>query len=110
MAIHPHDSGRFYVAPEQGAEFRIVANKQFNVYETSDAGKSWKKRNKGLPAEKAYVGFHREGMATDQLDPAGIYVGTRMGHLFGSSDEGKNWRLIAEWLPPIYSVSTATLD
>ncbi len=109
MTTHPHDSERFYVVPEQGDFLRIVANKQFAVYETENAGKSWRKRNTGLPKQNAYVGCYREGMATDQLDPAGVYVGTRMGHLFASTDEGKTWRLIAQWLPPIYSVSTATI-
>jgi photosystem II stability/assembly factor-like uncharacterized protein len=95
MAVHPNDSERFYVVPEQGDFFRVVANKEFAVYETGNAGRSWKKRIKGLPNHNAYVGCYREGMATDQLDPAGVYVGTRMGHLFHSTDEGKAWRLMA---------------
>jgi photosystem II stability/assembly factor-like uncharacterized protein len=109
MATHPHKSETFYVVPEQGDFFRVAANKQFAVYGTSNAGKTWKKLNKGLPTEKAYLGCYREGLATDQFDPAGIYVGTRMGHLFTSTNEGKTWQLSAQWLPPIYSVSTATI-
>jgi photosystem II stability/assembly factor-like uncharacterized protein len=109
MATHPHESERFYVMPEEGDFFRVMANKEFAVYETENAGRTWKKRNKGMPKEKAYVGCYREGLATDRLDPVGVYAGTRMGHLFHSADEGKSWRLIAQWLPPIYSVSTATI-
>jgi photosystem II stability/assembly factor-like uncharacterized protein len=109
MAIHPHDSERFYVMPEEGDFFRVMANKEFAVYETENAGRTWMKRTKGMPKEKAYVGSYREGLATDQLDPVGVYAATRMGHLFHSADEGKSWRLIAQWLPPIYSVSTATI-
>ena len=110
MAVHPHDSERFYVIPEEGDFFRVMANKEFAVYETENAGRTWKKRTKGMPKEKAYVGCYREGLATDHLDPVGVYAGTRMGHLFHSADEGKSWRLIAQWLPPIYSVSTATIS
>jgi len=110
LAVHPHDSERFYVFPEEGDFFRAAANSEFAVYETANAGRAWKKRIKGLPAAEAYLGCFREGMATDELDPAGVYVGTRMGHLFHSTDEGKTWRLIAQWLPPIHSVSTATLN
>ena len=109
MAVHPHDSDRFYVVPEEGDFFRAAPNKKFAVYETRNAGRVWKKRSKGLPAENAYTGCFREGLATDDLDPAGVYVGTRMGQLFHSPDEGNSWRLVAEWLPPIHSVSTATL-
>jgi photosystem II stability/assembly factor-like uncharacterized protein len=109
MTTHPHDSDRFYVVPEEGDFFRAAPNKQFAVFETQNAGRAWKKRSKGLPTENAYMGCFREGLATDELDPAGVYVGTRMGHLFHSADEGKTWRLIAQWLPPIQSVSTATL-
>jgi len=109
MAIHPHDSERFYVVPEEGDFFRAAPRKQFAVYETRNAGRTWVKRSKGLPAKDAYMGCFREGLATDELDPAGVYVGTRMGHLFHSADEGKTWRLLAQWLPPIYSVSAATM-
>jgi photosystem II stability/assembly factor-like uncharacterized protein len=109
MATHPHDSDRFYVVPEEGDFFRATPNRKFAVYETRNAGKDWKKRSEGLPSEHAYTGCFREGLATDELDPAGVYVGTRMGQLFHSTDEGNTWRLIAQWLPPIHSVSAATL-
>jgi hypothetical protein len=51
----------------------------------------------------------REGMATDRLDPAGVYFGTTSGEIWGSADEGRTWALIAQHLPPILSVETATL-
>jgi hypothetical protein len=49
-------------------------------------------------------------MATDRHDPAGVYVGTSTGQLFGSRDEGRNWRLLADFLPGISSVETVQLD
>lgn len=109
MVTHPHESDTFYVVPEKGDFFRVAANGEFVVYATQNAGKAWRKLNKGLPSKNAYLGCYREGLATDQLDPAGLYVGTRMGHLFSSANEGKTWQLTAQWLPPIYSVSTATV-
>jgi photosystem II stability/assembly factor-like uncharacterized protein len=107
MAVHPHKAESFFVVPEQGDFFRVAANKQFAVYATENAGRAWKKLSKGLPAKNAFLGCYREGLATDLLDPVGLYVGTRMRHLFSSVDEGKSWELAAQWLPPIYSVSTA---
>jgi photosystem II stability/assembly factor-like uncharacterized protein len=108
MAAHPHDSETFYVVPEQGDFFRVAANRDFAVYGTYNAGKTWKKLSKGLPGKNAYLGCYREGFATDQLDTVGLYLGTRMGHLFSSVNEGKSWQLMTQWLPPIHSVSTAT--
>lgn len=109
IMAHPRKTGTVYVVPEEGDFFRAAANREFAVYATSNAGKSWKKLNKGLPASDVYLGCYREGLASDKLDPLGIYVGTRMGHLFSSANEGKTWQLAAQWLPPIYSVSTATI-
>ncbi len=49
----------------------------------------------------------REAMASDGLDPCGIYFGTSSGHLFGSRDRGDSWELIAGFLPRILSVESA---
>ncbi len=110
MTSHPHKSGRVYVVLEEGDFFRVVSNRKFVVYGTSTAGKSWKKLHKGLPSRNAYLGCYREGIASDSLEPAGLYAGTRMGHVFSSNNEGNSWSTLAEWLPPVYSVSTATLS
>jgi photosystem II stability/assembly factor-like uncharacterized protein len=109
IITHPRKSGTAYVVPEEGDFFRAASNREFAVYTTTNAGKSWKKLNKGLPSKDAYIGCYREGLACDKLDPVGLYVGTRMGHIFHSTNEGKTWRPLAQWLPPVYSVSTATL-
>lgn len=109
IIAHPRKAGTVYVVPEEGDFFRAAANREFAIYATSNSGKSWRKLNKGLPSKSTYLGCYREGLASDKLDPVGIYVGTRMGHVFYSANEGKTWRLLAEWLPPIYSVSTATI-
>ncbi len=110
MVAHPHKSQTFYVVPEEGDFFRVAAKRRFTVYGTVNGGKVWRNLGKGLPDENAYLGCYREGLASDELEPAGLYVGTRMGHLFYSANEGRSWQLLAQWLPPIYSVSTATLS
>ncbi len=109
LAVHPHKSGTIYVLPEEADNFRAVANREFAIYTTSNAGKSWRKLTNGLPRGDVYLGCWREGLATDKMDPAGVYVGTRMGHIFYSADEGRRWQMLAQWLPPVYSVSTATV-
>ena len=52
---------------------------------------------------------YREGMASDSQNPAGVYFGTNTGKVFGSADEGDTWQLVADNLPPIYSVATAQI-
>jgi hypothetical protein len=52
----------------------------------------------------------RRGLATDDLEPAGVYLATFSGQLFASADEGETWRTVAPYLPPILSLSAATVD
>ena len=52
----------------------------------------------------------RQTRTAGQADPVGLYFGTRGGQLYGSNDEGESWRAIAEFLPPILCVKTATVN
>ena len=52
-------------------------------------------------------GTHREALATDALDPAGIYLGTTTGQLILSRDAGKSWSQVPYSFPAIHSVSVA---
>lgn len=106
-AIHPHDPKTAYVIPLEGRT-RIAPDPGIAVYATADAGRSWKRQARGLP-KGARSEVLREGMAADRLDPAGIYFGTEGGEVWGSPDEGRSWDPIARYLPPIMSVSTATI-
>lgn len=51
----------------------------------------------------------REAMATDQFENAGVYIGTSTGQVFASRDAGDSWEGIADYLPRILSVETATI-
>ena len=57
-----------------------------------------------------YLGVLREAMGVDRLDPVGVYFGTSTGQIYGSIDEGRSWRLLADHLPRILSVDAITLD
>ena len=70
--------------------------------------KSWLRA--GLPQKNAYFGVLRRAMATDPMEPAGVYFGTSGGGLFASADEGETWSSIAEHLPTIFSVETLVRD
>lgn len=107
MAIHPHDPDVVYIVPLESDEFRCTPDGKLRVYRTRNAGRSWEALSKGLPQKDAYETVLRDSMDLDQLDPAGVYFGTRSGRLYGSSDGGASWRLIADGLPPIVCVKTA---
>jgi photosystem II stability/assembly factor-like uncharacterized protein len=79
------------------------------VWRTNDGGHSWIRAGEGLPQEGAYLGVLREAMAVDRLDPAGVYFGTSTGQVYASADEGRSWALIADHLPPVWSVDVAVV-
>ena len=61
----------------------------------------------GLPQHDAHVTVLRDAFTTDGVDPAGLYFGTRTGEVYGSTDDGDSWRLLADHLPPVVSVRAA---
>lgn len=101
---HPHDRDGFYVIPVDPGQGRTVPAGQLAVWRTLDAGETWHELSEGLPGPHAHLGVLREGLSADSLDPAGIYFGTSTGQVFASADEGRSWRQIADYLPPIASV------
>jgi photosystem II stability/assembly factor-like uncharacterized protein len=80
------------------------------VWRSRDRGDSWQRLDGGLPQSNAYVTVLREAMAIDSLDQPGVYFGTSTGQVFGSADEGDTWTLMADYLPPIWSVEAAVVD
>ena len=81
----------------------------FQVREWNDETRKW--RTLLSPsAFPGHFGVQREGIACDDLDPPGIYVGTTTGHLFLSPDGGRNWRLVPFSFPSIHSVGVSSPD
>ncbi len=109
MAMHPHDPDQVFIVPLDSDQKRWVSDAKLRVYRTKNGGKSWKPRGRGLPQKDAYETVLRDGLATDTLDPAGLYFGTRSGKLFGSRREGERWSLMAEGLPPVTCVKAAVV-
>lgn len=107
LAIHPREPETIFVIPLKGAEFRCPPQNKLRVYRSRNGGKTWKALGKGLPQKDAFVSVYREGMAMDAGEPAGVYFGTNTGKIFGSRNEGDSWHLVADNLPPVYSVEAA---
>ena len=110
MAAHPRDPLTVWTIPLNGADRgRFMPDASAAVWRTHDGGDSWIRSGDGLPQGNAFVGVLREAMAIDGLDPVGVYFGTSSGQLYGSGDEGRSWYLIADNLPPIWSVDVAVV-
>jgi photosystem II stability/assembly factor-like uncharacterized protein len=110
-APHPRDADTLFLLPLNGdIKGRFVPDGRAAVWRTRDGGASWQDLRRGLPQENAYFGVLRQAMATDRLDPAGVYFGTSGGALFASADEGDSWDCVAQHLPSILSVETLVID
>ncbi len=105
LAVPAAEKQTLFTIPIDSAEHRYVPGGKLRVARSRDAGRTWKLLNKGLPQQNAYVLVLRQAMTSDDRDPAGIYFGTSTGSLFYSRDAGDSWHVLAEHLPPIYSVS-----
>jgi len=109
MAMHPHDPETVYIMPLESDEFRVMPEGKLRVYRSRDAGRSWEPLTRGLPQKDAMETVLRDAMDVDDMNPAGVYFGTRSGRLYGSPDGGASWNLIHGGLPPIVCVKAAVV-
>ena len=109
-AVHPHDRDTFYVIPLDPGHGRVMHDGKAAVWQTQDAGSSWRPLRQGLPQAGAHLGVLRGAMTIDRADSPGLYFGTSTGQVFASADEGETWSEIASYLPAISSVEVAVLD
>ncbi|MDF3062432.1 MAG: glycoside hydrolase [Microvirga sp.] len=110
-AVHPRDPNTLFLVPLNGdTAGRFVPDARAAVWRTRDGGRTWSDQREGLPQENAFFGVLRQALATDSLDPAGVYFGTGSGSLYVSADEGDSWACIAQHLPVISSVETLVIE
>lgn len=109
IVAHPRDADTVWVFPMDGTDVwpRVSPQGRPAAYVTHDAGRSWQRQDRGLPAQQAWFTVKRQAMATDACDPVGLYVGTTGGEIWASADEGGNWSCLAQHLPEIYALETA---
>jgi photosystem II stability/assembly factor-like uncharacterized protein len=110
-AAHPRDPDTLFLVPLNGdTAGRYVPEGRAAVWRTRDGGASWQALRAGLPQENVFFNVLRQAMATDRMEPAGVYFGTSSGMVFASADEGESWRCIAQHLPAVLSVETLAVD
>ncbi|MFK8253847.1 WD40/YVTN/BNR-like repeat-containing protein [Ancylobacter terrae] len=110
-AAHPRDPDTLFLIPLNGdIKGRFMPDGRTAVWRTRDGGRSWQDKREGLPQQGAYFNVLRQAMATDRLEPAGVYFGTNAGALYGSINEGETWDCLAPHLPTITSVETLVIE
>lgn len=107
LALPAAEPETLFTVPIDSADYRCTPDGKFRVARSRDGGKTWKLLTRGLPQRNAHLLVLREAMAADGHSPSGVYVGTTSGHLFHTSDGGEKWSVMAEYLPPVISVSVA---
>lgn len=108
VALHPRDPDTLWVFPMDGTDVwpRTPPGGRPAVFCSRDGGAVWQRQDEGLP-KRAWFGVKRQALCTDRRDPVGVYFGTSSGEVYGSTDEGEHWELLAAHLPPILSVAAA---
>ncbi|KWR81314.1 glycosyl hydrolase [Cupriavidus sp. IDO] len=109
IVAHRRDPRTVWVFPMDGTDVwpRVSPEGKPAVYVTRDAGETWQRKDRGLPASQAWFTVKRQAMAADAHGPVGVYFGTTGGEVWASTDEGEAWQCIASHLPHIYAVQVA---
>ena len=106
MVVDPADPDSAYVIPLTADHDRVTPGGRVRVYETRDAGASWRARGDGLPQDDAYLTVLRQAFArVGEGQALELYFGATSGDVFGSGDAGRTWFTAATRLPPVYSAT-----
>ncbi|WP_426561609.1 exo-alpha-sialidase [Angustibacter sp. McL0619] len=106
---HPRDRDRAWVVPLVADAERVPPQGKLRVLRTDDAGHSWTASESGLP-DHCWVTPLRDAACVDDLDPVGVYFGTRAGSVYASGDEGRTFTTVAENLPDVLCVRAAVVQ
>lgn len=105
VATAPAAPGGAYFVPLRG-QTRTTWGGHLQVFRWNESRRSWSQLipKRQFPGDH---GTHRDALATDSLDPAGVYLGTTTGRLYWSATGGKAWSELPYQFPAIQSVTVA---
>jgi photosystem II stability/assembly factor-like uncharacterized protein len=109
ISVHAHEPETIYVVPIKSDSEHYPPDGRLRVYRSRTGGNEWEALTNGLPQQNCYVNVLRDAMATDSLDPCGIYFGTTGGQVYASADGGEHWDALVRDLPAVLSVEVQTL-
>jgi hypothetical protein len=108
VVAHPSEPGTLFVFPNGAGDSRFPPDARARVWRSRDAGASWEELGKGLP-DGFYSAVLRDAMCADDADPAGLYLGTRVGNVYVSIDAGETWSEVVRHLPDVVVVRAAVV-
>ena len=94
-----------YCVPLESDQYRMPRDGRLAVWVSRSGGRSWRPVVKGLPKTPTFTAVLRTSLATDGLEPCGVYFGTTAGTLHASRNGGSSWTTLPVTLPRILCVS-----
>jgi hypothetical protein len=104
---HPRRGDTVWLVPIASDGERVPPDAQLQVARSDDAGGTWRALTTGLP--HSWTNVLRDAAGTDTHDEPGLYVGTRNGEVYASTDDGESFSLVASQLPDVLVVRAVTL-
>jgi len=106
VAVHPSDARTAWFIPAHSDQKRAPIDGRVVVNRTRDGGASFETLTTGLPQTSAYdlVLRHALDVAPDGRQ---LTFGSTTGNLYATDDGGDRWHVVANHLPPVYSVRYA---
>ncbi len=102
LAIDHTDSAKAWVIPADSDEKRMAPGLQLQVFQTSDAGKSWQSVSRGLPDSFTFDVVLRQAF---QKRGDYLFMGTNNGNLYYSHAYDIHWQQLSGHLPKINTLT-----
>jgi hypothetical protein len=103
VAVHPSRADTAWFVPAESDQRRIPIDGRVVVSRTRDGGRNFTELTRGLPQRHAYDLTYRHALDIDATGER-LALGTTIGSLWVTVDEGDSWQTAAEHLPPVYAV------